>query len=224
MKKIIIGVIVLGLIALFGYMYATRPIKMTEVETSTNENISNDSETVKTYKIDEANSNAEFHIGEILNGKPFEVIGTTDQITGEVSVDISDLTKSGAGIFKVNAQTLKTDAERRDSAIARFILKSEDPKNQFVTFEPKSTALLPQDKSFPGEYNFTITGDLTIAGIKKETTFTAKANASNLEKITGKATATIKRADFNLVIPKVPFIASADEEVDLILNFTLIKK
>lgn len=227
MKKYLPALIALLVIVLGAYFYATRPIALAPVDTS-NEQATNATSTAasqKVYVVDPANSKAEFRIGEILNGKPFEVVGVSNQVTGQLVIDTKDPSKSTMSTVRVNAQVFKTDSERRDSAIARFILKSEDPVNQFVVFEPSAVTtgtLAPLAVGVP--HTFTLLGKLTVAGVSKDALFSVKLTEQASGDIVGTASGTLNRADYNLVIPKVPFVASADEQVRMNFTFTLKKQ
>src|SRR5690349_10550366 len=62
-------------------------------------------------QIDQANTTANFVIDEVLNDAPKTVIGTTDQVAGEIAIDPQDPTKTQIGTIQVNARTLTTDSE-----------------------------------------------------------------------------------------------------------------
>lgn len=66
---------------------------------------------------------------------------------------------------------------------------------------------------------FTVTGDLTIAGITQSTTFNVTATLTADDQITGTAETIVQRAAFNLTIPRVPSVANVGEDVTLKLRF-----
>lgn len=133
------------------------------------------------FTIDATQSEAKFEIDEVLNNKPFRVIGTTKDVSGQINVNVADLSASSVGTISINARTLKTDSERRDGAIGRMILKSE--ANEFITFTPKSFSGLPTTPALGTEYTFDVTGTLTVAGTSKDVTFSVKAKASSENEI-----------------------------------------
>lgn len=234
MKKLLISGIVVIVLAVAAYFYATRPIAQIPVETAdkTNTQVPESSETASTtakadaqiYIIDQNLSKAEYRLGELLNGKPFEVVGVTNQVTADISIDPKAIENTKIGTIKINAQTLKTDSDRRDSAVARFILKSAEPQNQFITFEPKkisglSSAMAPTDTQ-----KFMVEGSITIAGVTKPSSFIVTAKIAKDGVITGTASGVVRRGDFGLVIPNIPFVANVDEDVKLNFYFALKKK
>lgn len=249
--KTIIAIIVLAILGIGAYTYATRPVAApsenlaseqattTAVDTdggaaASSDGLSSASSTatstsqasVATYKI-ASGTKAEFNIQEELRGSPFLVVGTTADVAGSVQVDAAKPEDSVIGTIKINARTFKTDSSNRDGAIGRFILKSEDAKNEFVTFSAKSISDVPADaaaKIAAGEQvSFKITGDLTITGITKTAVFDAKFAMAKDGKITGTAEAKIKRSDFKLVIPNIPFVANVPDEFLIKINAVLVK-
>jgi polyisoprenoid-binding protein YceI len=244
--KTIITIIVLGIIGISGYMYATRPIALpsdsgnmqatstdsvdaTNTATGSNSTIF-PTASVASYRI-AAGTKAEFNIDEVLRGEPFTVVGTTADVSGSVQADLVKPEDSVIGTFKINARTFKTDSPNRDTAIARFILKSEDASNEFITFEVKEISGVQSDageKVLAGEtVSFKIKGDLTITGITKSTTFNAKfalvQTGADAGKIKGIAEAKIKRSDFKLVIPNIPFVANVPDEFLIKIDAVLVR-
>ena len=215
---IILIVVLLGLIGGATYLYLTRPLtaptKLTEtpkVQTASGSTLS--------LAIDPTASKASFEIFEVLSGQDKIVLGTTSQVSGSISIDTNAPQNSTVTPISVNARTFITDNERRNAAIGRMILKSEDAGNEFITFTPKSVNGLPTKGVQGTAYTFQVTGDLTISGVTKEATFdtTATFNADNT--VSGNATGSIKRADFNLIVPSLPFLADVGEEVKLTFEF-----
>lgn len=172
------------------------------------------------YKIIPDQSTATFTLNEILYGQPKTVVGTsTAFIAGNIGVDKANFASSTIGTVKLNARTFVTDSEQRNNTIRRMILKTEDDANQFITFSPTSIAALPADFGNEDEFWMDITGDLTISGVTKSETFRTMAKIdSETGTITIHAATTLKRGDFNLVIPNFSFLANVDEEVKLTLD------
>lgn len=177
----------------------------------------------QTFSIVSARSEAKFEINEVLNNKPFRVVGTTNAITGNIIIDLATPANSSVGTISINARTLKTDSSMRDGMIGRMILKSE--ANEFITFTPKSFSGLPTETPKVGqEYSFTTTGTLTIAGTSKEVTFSVRAKANTESEIQGVATSSINYPDYSITIPKVPKVASVEDKVDLTFSFVAVKR
>ncbi len=214
MKKIIIIVITCAIVLYAVWSYATRPIVQSDVSV---ENVSSKlpagSEVMATYKISQKDSLVRFTMNELLNKSPFLVVGTTTQIAGEIGVKDNGFV---IGDLTIDARTLETDNSKRNSAIVRFILKSENPGNEYITFKAlKQQGVTTIAEGTPN--TFTVTGDLTISGITKPATFTVTATTT-ADQITALAQTTIKRTDFNLNIPNIPFVANVDDEFPITVS------
>lgn len=215
-KKIIIGSIVVILILVGGFLYITRPASApTEVSDQISSEVDSSTKGENIYRIGEG-SKAEFRIGEILHDEPFTAVGAASNITGMITLSDETL---GFSEIKVNARTFKTDSEKRDGAIARMILKSEKPEHEWITFKITSISGLPASAPMHRDLPFSMTGNLTIAGVTKPVTFSASMNITE-DVITGTATATLKRSDFNLTIPNIPFVASVDDS--FLISVTIV--
>lgn len=166
-----------------------------------------------------AESEARFNIYELLNGADKDVIGVTNQIAGEVAINPADLSQAQFGPIQVNARTFVTDDDRRNNAIRNRILFTND--YEFITFVPTSVTGLSGAGAVGQTYSFQVTGDLTIRDVTQPVTFNVTLQAESDTRVTGSAAATIKRSDFGIAIPSVPFVANvADEfslEIDLVL-------
>jgi polyisoprenoid-binding protein YceI len=159
-------------------------------------------------------------MSEVLRGTPTTVVGLSDQVAGEIAVDLSDLGTAQVGIIQVNARTLETDESRRNQTIRNRILNTDS--YEFITFEP--TAVMGLDGSAsPGQLlTFQITGDLTIRDVSQDVAFEVTAQVDNANRLVGTAVTTITRAAFDLNIPSVPFVADVGEDVTLTINFTAL--
>jgi polyisoprenoid-binding protein YceI len=169
------------------------------------------------FQIRAGDSKASFTLDEVLNGSPKTVVGTTDQIAGELGVDPSDLSSAKIGPITINARTLATDSSQRDRAIKNLILSTDT--FELITFTPTAISGL-SGSGAPGQpYSFQISGNLTIRDITKPVTFTATVQAESASRLSGKASASINRDDFGLSIPSVPFVANVSQQVALEIAF-----
>lgn len=200
MKKILLTLIVLGVVgyAAFNYLFRAPSAPSQDVE-STVKTTYLDVKGRSIYKISK-DSKVEFRIDEVLNDKPFTAVGITSEIAGDVFITED---KIEIGTLAINARTFKTDNEKRDGAIARFILKSELAPNEFIYFKPTEVIGTPSA--------FTVTGDLTISGITKPATFSVNAQIQD-DTLVGTATTQLKRSDFELKIPEVKSVASVNDD------------
>ncbi|MES2216613.1 MAG: YceI family protein [Patescibacteria group bacterium] len=219
MKKILIVVLVI-IVIILGIVFALRAPSAPSQSASDAAGQEQTTASSTVYKIVPAQSLVTFSINEILRNKPKTAIGTTSEIGGEISVIPSGLT---IGTIAVNARTFKTDSAGRDGAIARFILKSEDAANEFMYFKPTSVQMSSSTTATSTlTSTATVTGDLTISGVTKPANFLVSWMASG-NTITGTATTTLKRSDFNLNIPNVPFVANVDDQFTVVSKITAEK-
>lgn len=164
-----------------------------------------------------AESQVRFVIDEVLNNAPKTVVGTTNQVAGEIAVDPANPTRSRVGVIQVNARTLTTDNEFRNRAIKNRILETD--QYEFISFAPTQLLGLPQSAQIGQSYTFQIVGDLTIRDVTREVTFEVTVTPVSATRLEGSAATTIRYADFGLAIPRVPQVASVADEVRLEIDF-----
>lgn len=167
--------------------------------------------------INPENSQVRFELNEELRGEPKTVVGTTDQVAGEIAVDRTDLSSTQVGIIQVNARTLVTDNDFRNRAIQNEILNTGE--HEFITFTPTAVNGLPDSVDIGETVNFTIVGDLTIRDITNEVTFDVEATLVSETELAGTASTVVTREAYNLNIPSVPNVANVEEEVELYIDF-----
>ncbi len=172
---------------------------------------------LRLYRISQAQSRVRFELDEDLRGVRITVVGETDQVAGELAVDLADLAATQVGVIRINARTLTTDNDFRNRAIQNQILQTG--AYEFITFTPTAVNGLPASARVGETLSFTIVGDLTIRDVTNEVTFAVTATAVSPTQISGTAIATIQRAAYNLRIPEVPSVANVEEEVQLIIEF-----
>lgn len=169
------------------------------------------------YEISPAASTVQFELDEDLRGVRTTVVGSTDQVAGQLALDLSDLSTAQVGQIQINARTLATDNNFRNRAIQNEIL--ETGAYEFISFVPTAVNGLPASAAVGEEISFTVDGDLTIRDITEPVTFTVVATAVSDTQISGTATATVLRETYGLTIPEVPNVANVENEVDLIISF-----
>ena len=172
------------------------------------------------FEIAQAESQAIFMIDEVLEGAPKTVVGTTDQVAGQISIDPANPTATQIGIIQVNARTFATDSSMRDRAIKNRILMTD--ANELITFAPTEVTGLPTSGEVGQTYTFNVTGDLTIKGITKPTSFEVSVTVPSADRLEGSAKTTIRYADFDVAIPSVPMVARVSDEVALELKFVAL--
>ena len=175
-------------------------------------------ETSQIYELVPSSTEARFLIGEILRGEPTTVVGKTNQVSGQLALDLDDPSTAAVGPIQVDARTLATDSGFRNRAIETRILLSR--VFQYVTFTPTAVTGLPDAVTMGEPVQFQIEGDLTITEYTKPVVFDVTAVPVSSTRIEGSATATIQRDDFNLFVPSATGVAGVEEAVVLELDFT----
>lgn len=172
---------------------------------------------LQVYAISQDDSEVRFTIYEELFGQPNDVVGTSNQVAGEIAVNLDDLSGAQVGVIQVNARTLVTDENRRNQTIRNRILNTDS--YEFITFTPTEIIGLDGSAAIGETVQFQIAGDLTIRDVTNPVVFDVTAQANSANQFTGTATATILRSDYNLSIPSVPSVANVGEEVTLEIDF-----
>jgi polyisoprenoid-binding protein YceI len=173
------------------------------------------------FQIVSEESEARFYIDEVLMGNPFEVVGTTDQVGGQMRIDFANPSASQIGEIVVNVRTLATDNSNRDRAMRGMILGTDDPANEFARFLPTALTGLPENIAFGESITFTIAGDLTLKSATRPVTFDATVTPVSADRIEGIASLVIDYvADFGITIPMLPpSVASVEDVARLEIEF-----
>mgnify|MGYP001822757303 FL=1 len=178
------------------------------------------SESSTVFTILPEESQARFLIEEIFNGEEKVVVGTTNQVSGQIALDLRDPATAAVGPIQINANSLVTDNGFRDRAVRSRILLAGI--YEFITFTPTAVNGLPKALTVGETVEFTIAGDLTITTITQPVTLTVTAAAVSESRLAGQAATTIQRRDFDLVVPSATGVAAVGEEVVLELDFTAV--
>ena len=170
------------------------------------------------YNLNPDATEARFLISEILRGEPKVVVGSTNQVIGQIAVNLEDLSTAAVGPLQVDARTLLTDDGFRNRAIETRILLSR--VFQYIVFTPTAVTGLPDAAQIGEPLDFQITGDLSITDYTKPVVFDVSAVAVSGTRIEGSAATTIQREDFNIFVPSATGVAGVEEDVILELDFT----
>lgn len=174
------------------------------------------------FRISADDSEVKFELDELLRGAPTHVVGTTNQVAGDILVDFAAPANSRVGEIRINARTLATDQEFRNRAIRSEILESAKDEYEFISFTPTAIEGLPDSVEVGQQITFKITGDLKIRDITQSVIFDVTATASE-DRLEGSATTTVTRTQYSLEIPQVPSVADVTDEVILTINFVALK-
>jgi polyisoprenoid-binding protein YceI len=193
---------------------ASAPLQAVEVDGSGG---TGGAATAPIYEIRPGTSRARFAIDEVLNGAPVTVIGTTDQVAGQIALDPNDADAARVGTIVINARTFATDNARRDQAIQNWVL--DTGVHEYVAFTPTRVVGLPEVMTPGAPASFQIVGDLTIRDVTRQVTFDATVTPASSDRLEGSAVATVRYADWGISIPQVPMVASVSDRLQLSLDF-----
>jgi polyisoprenoid-binding protein YceI len=170
------------------------------------------------YALQSGASQATFTIDEVLRGSPKTVVGTTDQVSGQIALDPSDASSAQVGTILIDARTLQTDDSSRTRVLNNQILDTND--YEYISLTPTTLSGLPDSVSVGQPFTFQLTGDLTIRHTTRPVTFDVTATLGSDGMLTGTATSTVAYSDWGISIPNVPFVASVGDQVVLGLDFS----
>lgn len=150
---------------------------------------------------------------------PTDAVGTTGALTGRLVLDDRGRVVAAESRFTVDLTTLKSDRERRDRFIqGRTLETARFPSAQLV---PTTLAGLPWPLPASGDFSFTLTGDLTVHGVTKPTTWQVTAAAKD-GGFSGTASTRVTFADFGMTAPRVMVVLSVADTIGLEYDFRLV--
>jgi polyisoprenoid-binding protein YceI len=165
-----------------------------------------------------AGTQARYRVREQLASLSFpsDAVGTTAAVTGAITFDAAGHLMATASQITVDLTTLKSDRERRD----RFIQGRTLQTDSFPTAVLVPTGLQGAPKPLPtrGSFAFQLTGDLTVHGVTRPTSWQVTAQAKDGD-YTGTAATHVKFEDFGLTPPRVAVVLSVADDIALELDF-----
>lgn len=172
------------------------------------------------FRIVPEQSEVRFTLQEDLRGQRVDVIGITNDVAGDIRVNMANPSASQVGGIAINARTLETDQSFRNQALRSSILRSGEANYEFITFTPTAISGLPENTVNVGDsLTFQVTGDLKIIEVTNSVTFEVTVTLDSETQISGTGTTTVLYKDFNITIPNAPGVANVTDEVVLTINF-----
>ena len=165
---------------------------------------------------------ARYRVRERLVGHdlPNDAVGETKSFKGFIDFDASGKVISPS-TFMVDAGSFVSDKERRDGYVRGRLLEADQyPAIVLVPTDVRGVALpLPTSGSVP----FELTGNLTVRGVTRPTTW--KGTAKFLDgRITGSAATTFTFDDIKMDQPRVPVLLSVADTIRLEIDFDLVRQ
>src|SRR4029079_2920450 len=96
-------------------------------------------------------------VDEVLRGSPYTVVGTTDQVAGQIAFDPADPSTAHLRRMLVDARTLTTDDESRTRALGNRILNTDE--YEYISFTPTQLEGLPGSATIGQAFAFQATGE-----------------------------------------------------------------
>jgi polyisoprenoid-binding protein YceI len=167
-----------------------------------------------------SSSQASFTIHEKHFGQSTDVVGTTNQVSGEILVNKQDPAQSRLGQIRVDLSTLVTDNDLRNQALQGRILETGAAANKYATFTATALKGMPSTVAVGQTIHFQVIGNLTIHGVTHSATFDVTLTTQSTTAMKGQATTTVRYKDFYIAIPPVPSVSDVADTTTLALTFT----
>lgn len=164
---------------------------------------------------------ARYRVREQLLGLDFpnDAVGVTSGITGTIAFDDQGNLLPADSKIVVDVTRLASDKERRDGYVQRRLLATEQHPTVVLVPHAVKGVKLPWPKS--GVVKFELTGDLTVRGVTRPTTWRGEATFDD-GRITGQAATVFQFEDFGIEKPRVRSVLSVDDDIKLEYDFTVV--
>ena len=160
-----------------------------------------------------ADSQVGYRVKEILFGVDTEGVGRTNQVTGSITVEGTQVV---AGDFVVEVASIESDDGRRDNQFrGRIMTTDEFPEAVFTLTEPIELGSEPADGV---EVATTAVGELTLRGVTNPVTFDLTAEQQN-GRIGVLGAIPVVFADYSIANPSIAGITTEDNGL---LEFVLV--
>jgi polyisoprenoid-binding protein YceI len=154
-----------------------------------------------------------YRVGENLFGVDTEGVGRTNQITGSLTIEGTQVTDAE---FTVDMATVESDDSRRDNQFRGRIMSTDEfPTATFVLTSPIELGAIPAEGE---QITATATGDLTLRGVTNPVTFEVTAQLEG-ERIGVLGSIPIVFADYGIPNPSNAGITTDDNGL---LEFVLV--
>jgi polyisoprenoid-binding protein YceI len=154
-----------------------------------------------------------YRVKEILFGVSTEGVGRTNEITGELVIEDTQVV---AASFEVDVASITSDDGRRDGQFrGRIMSTAEFPTATFVLSEPIELGVIPADSQ---QIVAPATGELTLRGVTNTVTFDVTAQRQD-DRIGVLGNIPVVFADYQIANPSISGITTEDNGL---LEFVLV--
>lgn len=166
---------------------------------------------------------ARYRVREQLVGHdmPNDAVGETQKLTGAISIDSNGKIMRDASKFTVDAGSLVSDKNRRDGFVRGRLLEADEYPT--IVFVPTTVTGVSLPLPTSGSRDITMTGDLTVRGVTRPTTWKGSAQFNNAG-VAGSASTSFTFDDMQLEQPRVPVLLSVADTIKLEINFNLVQQ
>jgi polyisoprenoid-binding protein YceI len=166
---------------------------------------------------------ARYRVRERLVGQdlPNDAVGETKTLSGAISFDSSGKVIRQASKFVVDAGTFVSDKNRRDGFVRGRLLESDSYPEVVLVPTAVSGISLPLPSS--GTKPFEMTGDLTVRGVTRPTSWKGTAQFQD-GRVTGSAATAFTFDDIQMEQPRVPVLLSVADTIRLEIDFNLVRQ
>ncbi|KQS22546.1 YceI family protein [Frigoribacterium sp. Leaf186] len=149
-------------------------------------------------------STAGYRVDEVLNGTDVTVVGSTDQVSGTITVDGTSIT---AATIDVDVASIATDSGNRDDYFRGTAMQvNRFPTATFTLTEPIEAAV-PSD----GEVaSVDATGELTLHGVTKTVSVPLQAALSG-DGVQVSGSIPVTFSDYGVEAPDLGFVSVEDQ-------------
>ncbi len=157
-------------------------------------------------------SQAGYRVDEVLNGQHTTVVGRTDEVKGQATIEGTSLT---AARVVVEMNGLVTDNDSRDRQFQSFVKTLDFPTSTFTLTKPVDIGAVTG-----GATTVPAAGDLTIAGVTQPVTTSLKAQATSAG-VEVQGSIPISFADFGVEAPNLVFVKVEDSgTIEMLLTLS----
>ncbi|MGH2457667.1 MAG: YceI family protein, partial [Chloroflexota bacterium] len=165
---------------------------------------------------------AQFKVREQLANRSFpsDAIGTTQAVTGGITIGADGKIVSDQSKFVAELRTLKSDSAKRDGYIQRSTLNTEEYPT--AVFVPTAATGLTSPLPTSGKVAFQLLGNLTVHGVTHPVTWNVTGQVDG-NQVAGQATTSFKFEDFGMSPPHVFVVLSVQDNINLQMDFLLAR-
>jgi polyisoprenoid-binding protein YceI len=166
---------------------------------------------------------ARYRVREQLMGHdlPNDAVGETKSLTGAIEFDAKGKVIPQSSKFILDAGTFVSDKNRRDGFVRGRLLEAD--RYPSIVLVPTDVRGVPLPLPTSGTLPIEMTGNLTVHGVTRPTTWNGSAKFQD-GRVTGSAATAFTFDDIQMEQPRVPVLLSVADTIRLEIDFDLIRQ